>query len=495
MTIYLRFLFIPILIFCFSSFAFGQLELENRTSETFNLDFISDHKAAYYIHKWVTEQKSKSRLSKLLLKERNSYLYQLDSAYSVTKTFTQGAVESTENASGYDYVSNSLDVSHSWIFNSSEQTPSSFGSMLYNTDDNLVHLQFDDWDGSYGSWEGKIPPTGVFYNYNEDGYLIDSEYAYVDSSDVLNHYVSSRFYYDSLFNLERVEYFSRATGWGLDTILLASTIDYRYDQYGLLLNSVSHQLRLPEFKWEDRDSVVYSYDALVRLEKMKQYSGPDTMRKPQLFETYFYLPNGKLDRRIIKKSYADSIFRSESIFKYAYHTYGSLRKITESLSYLGSPHEDFFKTEFWHDSTIVSDQVRFSRINNRLDPNIRYEQNHMITKMVVINLKPDVYHKPERFADFFYKQITPVSSVNIHEALDCKVYPVPAIDRIYLEWKDSTLKPTLATITNNQGQVVLTTSISHFDSDIDVSELTVGMYFVTLYDNDKRVVQKSFIKE
>lgn len=459
------------------------------------IDSLPDHRTAYDIHKWVSGQKKASNMGEVIGK-RNSYLVQLDSSYSTNKTSSLGSIETRRSTAGFDYFYDSLDVAHTWSIDGQNLNPGSFSTRLYNADNNLIHLQSERWDGLYGNWENRISPYGLHYNYNEDKQILNIEYAYIDSSGSDARYLATQYYYDSLSNLDKVDYSSRTTGWGYDTILLKSTVDYNYDLSGRLQSSVSHQLRLPQFEWVGRDSIVYGYDSQERLETMEVYNGPDSLRRPLLLETYVYLPNGKIDKRIINTSYSDSIFTRENIYKYSYYDYGSLNSIIESVSSLGNPHIDYFKTQYWHDSTIVADQVRFSRNFRSSDKRFDlYEQNHLITKMVVVNLRPDIIYKPELFIDLFYVASKPVSNENLPEVNDFRVYPVPASDRIYMNWDESKPLTSIVRISNTKGQLVLSNSILNLDSGIDISELSSGLYFITVIGEHNKVFQSRFIKQ
>lgn len=81
----------------------------------------------------------------------------------------------------------------------------------------------------------------------------------------------------------------------------------------------------------------------------------------------------------------------------------------------------------------------------------------------------------------------------VEEAIDLKVYPVPASDLLYIEPASGTART--ATVVDLDGATVLSTSLKASGrSELSVATLAPGKYFVLVTDADGRVTTKPFTK-
>jgi hypothetical protein len=84
---------------------------------------------------------------------------------------------------------------------------------------------------------------------------------------------------------------------------------------------------------------------------------------------------------------------------------------------------------------------------------------------------------------------------NISIQLDVKIYPNPAKDWISITIKKSTiLKNTFVSIYNIQGQILLQQQIQKEKTELDVSTISKGLYFIKLSIGEG-IVAKKFVKE
>jgi len=82
---------------------------------------------------------------------------------------------------------------------------------------------------------------------------------------------------------------------------------------------------------------------------------------------------------------------------------------------------------------------------------------------------------------------------NISANAGFEIYPNPAADNIYIQKGSSDSKEMTAQIINANGQILGTYLITDKTSPIDISQLSKGLYFVKLYDNNTSTTAK-FVK-
>jgi len=76
---------------------------------------------------------------------------------------------------------------------------------------------------------------------------------------------------------------------------------------------------------------------------------------------------------------------------------------------------------------------------------------------------------------------------------DYALYPNPAVDKLNIEMPE-TLQPALVSVYNPNGQLIISRPITNAKTELDISGLAKGIYFVKC-DSESGVVVKKFIKE
>ena len=85
-------------------------------------------------------------------------------------------------------------------------------------------------------------------------------------------------------------------------------------------------------------------------------------------------------------------------------------------------------------------------------------------------------------------------SENLINETNLRVYPVPAITRFFIE--NNTIETTCTFIMRDmQGRVVRTGNANKRISQVDVTSLNSGLYFLTLYLKEQQPVTKKIIKQ
>jgi len=85
-------------------------------------------------------------------------------------------------------------------------------------------------------------------------------------------------------------------------------------------------------------------------------------------------------------------------------------------------------------------------------------------------------------------------SENLIDETNLRVYPVPAINRFFIE--NNTIETTYTfRIIDMQGRVIRTGNASKRIFQVDVESLNSGLYFLTLYLKEQQPVTKKIIKQ
>ena len=83
--------------------------------------------------------------------------------------------------------------------------------------------------------------------------------------------------------------------------------------------------------------------------------------------------------------------------------------------------------------------------------------------------------------------------INELKQLQLSLFPNPATDKITVE-RSGTVKETNLAIVDIEGQEFITSQITEPKTQVDISNLTSGVYFVRV-TNDRTVVVRKFVKE
>jgi len=87
----------------------------------------------------------------------------------------------------------------------------------------------------------------------------------------------------------------------------------------------------------------------------------------------------------------------------------------------------------------------------------------------------------------FIKPKNPAES-NIFDALEFNIFPNPAKDWVNIEIKNITEVPMRYTFFSNSGHIVLTGSLENELTQLDISQLTNGLYIVQIESDDKNQI-------
>jgi arylsulfatase A-like enzyme len=111
------------------------------------------------------------------------------------------------------------------------------------------------------------------------------------------------------------------------------------------------------------------------------------------------------------------------------------------------------------------------------------------------------YHGPQGDVQMVYNHCRCVrvlknQSINIGDTRLSKVtfFPNPARDRIIINWSGSEQTPVKVNIYTITGELVFSNLYTHYDNEINVSNLSSGMYLIVLLSELSKPIKQKFIK-
>jgi len=89
--------------------------------------------------------------------------------------------------------------------------------------------------------------------------------------------------------------------------------------------------------------------------------------------------------------------------------------------------------------------------------------------------------------------VLPVSRDDLHTGLEWKIYPVPAMDRLYIENTQWIPQEAGIRLTNISGQIQKVSSVQGSNTLLDVSDIPAGLYFLEIIESGRSLVQQKII--
>ena len=87
---------------------------------------------------------------------------------------------------------------------------------------------------------------------------------------------------------------------------------------------------------------------------------------------------------------------------------------------------------------------------------------------------------------------TGLSIEDLNSDFQIKIYPNPSTDKVFFEWVS--VNPIFINLYTITGQHILTSKLSKQNNEIDISQLSNGLYFIHITDNKKNRVEKIILE-
>ena len=351
-----------------------------------------------------------------------------------------------------------------------------------------------DWDGDYDHITEEFGSDFTTFTYNDQGLLTELHTQNKEQYDN-----KTPFYLVShMYNDEGLIENSKAELWSTeaDSFALIAKLKYAYSD-SLLDNVVRYN--------DDRvrgfistDSLIFNYNNNSQLVSEGSYFRSTITNDWEFVRNIIieYNTHGQIARRDVQIDFRrnDGTPAFVDSFFYQYHTYGSLKDITQIQTDSVQP-QWFITFELdkeiqEHDSTVRYDQVKRLRV---LNP--RHEENHMI-----LNYKKQIDFRFDGIScsgytsclgtieewDYFYSEITTTSTAEeiINPPSLYTISPNPSYNIINIRTADEDFSEVTLQLTDMQGRQVFSQK-SRPDVSIDISHIESGLYIYQVFQDEK----------
>jgi hypothetical protein len=386
------------------------------------------------------------------------------------------------------------DIGYLFDLVSGQWVPGGFSFHQYDKADNIIFSYSGDWEGEYDHVTEDFGSIFSTYTYNDQGLLAElhtqnkEQYNNKTPSNLVSHFYNDKGLIES----------SKAELWSIeaDSFALIAKLEYTYSDS--LLDNVVRYNDDRELGFIATDSLIFNYNhngQLVSEGAFERSTNTDdwSFGRNIIIE---YNPQGQIARRDVQIGFHrngdGSPIRVDSFF-YQYHTYGSLKDITQiqtdTLNEVFVITFELDKEIQEHDSTVRYDQIKRLRV---FEP--RHEENHMILNYkkkrdIGGDIQCSGYESclaTTEDWDYFYSEIT-TTSTEEEIAIPPSLYtisPNPSDNIINIRTADEDFSEVTLQLTDMQGRQVFSQK-SRPDVSIDISHIESGLYIYQVFQDEK----------
>ena len=464
--------------------SYGQVPMTNDSNNPFE---INQDK----LGEWVQEFNHRNLNRNTVLKTEKTH--RLDSTKSLLfDPWNNGSV--SISASSKYVLNDDEEIHYFYVESSNVMEPSQFLFYAYNDQSQLTFRILGDWDGDYDHITEEFGSQFNTFTYNNQGFLTEIHFQLKEQYDNKTPFnLVSHMYNDKGL----IEY-SKSELWSTeaDSFALVEKLKFTYSDN--LLENVIRYEDVRDHGIISTDSIVYIYNQDDNLVREKRYGRSQSTYEWLLTRNTltYYDENKRISKIEVERGFRRTDDGSPSdidTFFFQYHTYGSLKDITQketdtlNNSFIVTFELDKEKQE--HDSTVRYDQVRRLGV---YEP--RHEENHMILNYekqidARSNVSCSGYESclaTRSTRDYFYVEITTTSTeeeITTPPSL-YTISPNPSYNVINISTADEDFSEVTLQITDMQGRQVLSQK-SRPDVTIDISHIESGLYIYQVFRDEK----------
>jgi hypothetical protein len=356
--------------------------------------------------------------------------------------------------------------------------------MAYDAHNNLTSCITQSWNGS--AWVNYYQYT---YTYDANNNQIGKLYQEWNDNAWVNYYQYTYTYDANNNQTSEID-----QSWSNSTWVNLNQYIYTYNAGNKVTNGLSQTWN--GSAWVNYIQYTYTYDANNNQTMELDQSWSNSTWVNMWQNTNYYNVSNKLTNSLWQR-WNDSSWWNYTLSTYTYDTNTNLTSESEQ-SWNGSAWWNYYQytytydasnkqtselSQFWWDNAWANSWEQFSS----------YDANNF-TKSIV-NINWDITGTEVTGSDSTYYYFHTVLGINDLKLQDTgiTIYPNPASDQITVLAPATQAKNQLSII-NLNGQEVLTCQIIQPKTQIDISTLPVGVYFIRVA-NDKTVEVGRFVKE
>jgi YD repeat-containing protein len=390
-------------------------------------------------------------------------------------------------------INDDEEIHYAYRERSNVMEPSSFVFYTYNELSQLTIRYLGDWDGEYDHITEEFGSDFTTYTYNDQGLLTELHTQNKEQYDN-----KTPFYLVShMYNDEGLIESSKAELWSIEADSFAITDKLKYTYSDNLLDNVVRYNDDRERGFISTDSLIFSYNNTGQLVyegsfKRSTITNDWSLGRNIIIE---YNTHGQIARMDVhNRLFLNDVLstRVDSFF-YQYHTYGSLKDITQiqtdTLNEVFVITFELDKEIQEHDSTVRYDQVKRLRV---YEP--RHEENHMILNYKKqIDFRGDIACSGYQSClattgsrEYFYSEIM-TTSTEEEIAIPPSLYtisPNPSDNIINIRTADEDFSEVTLQLTDLQGRQVFSQK-ARPDVSIDISHIESGLYIYQVFQDEK----------